>query len=62
VEGYRECFNKPVILNAIKQGTVEILIDTLDKSFDILKSKIKLPEEDELLASPVHYDHITVVS
>lgn len=31
-------------------------IDSLAKSFNILKSKIKLPEEDELLARPVHYD------
>ena len=31
-------------------------IDSLAKSFNILKSEIKLPEEDELLARPVHYD------
>ncbi len=31
-------------------------IDSLAKSFDILKSEIKLPKEDELLARPVHYD------
>lgn len=31
-------------------------IDSLVKSFNILKSEIKLPEENELLARPIHYD------
>jgi len=31
-------------------------IDSLAKSFNILKAEIRLPEEDELLARPVHYD------
>jgi hypothetical protein len=31
-------------------------IDSLAKSFNILKSEIKLPQEDELLARPIHYD------
>lgn len=31
-------------------------IDSLARSFSILKAKIKLPEENELLARPVHYN------
>lgn len=31
-------------------------IDSLAKSFNIIKSEIRLPKEDELLARPVHYD------
>ncbi len=31
-------------------------IDSLAKNFDILKTQIKLPEEDELLARPLHFD------
>lgn len=31
-------------------------VDSLASSFDIVRSEIKLPGEDELLARPVHYD------
>lgn len=47
------------VVSAVLQRTYfrePFFIDSLAKSFNIIKSEIKLPEEDELLARPIHYD------
>lgn len=47
-----------VVLLTLPRGYFRepFFIDSLARSFSILKAEIKLPEEDELLARPVHYD------
>ncbi len=47
-----------VVLLTLPRGYFRepFFIDSLARFFGILKTEIKLPEEDELLARPVHYD------
>ena len=47
-----------VVLLTLPRGYFRepFFIDSLARSFSILKAEIRLPKEDELLARPVHYD------
>ena len=60
----------PITIKTDKTGKIQIIsfktpriyfkepffIDSLVKNFNLLESQIKLPNEDELLSRPVHYD------